>query len=82
MDCKKSLCWRSNLSNWWHNFTEAKSDNGMDFGGQALNAWGNETVWSEIGQDLEDRAAHPHQEFPGVFPPGPAIYTEWFVDSL
>ena len=54
----------------------------MDFGGQALNAWGNEIVWSEIGQDLEDRAAHPHQEFPGVFPPGPAIYTEWFVDSL
>ena len=22
------------------------------------------------GQDLEKRAAHPHQEFPGVSPPG------------
>ena len=21
------------------------------------------------GEDLENRAAHPHQEFPGIFPP-------------
>ena len=26
--------------------------------------------WSEMGQDLENRAAHPHQEFPGVHPLG------------
>ena len=27
----------------------------------------NDTFWSEIAlQDLENQAAHPHQEFPGV----------------
>ena len=31
---------------------------GMDFGGLVC--------WSESGQDLENRAEHPHQEFPGV----------------
>ena len=30
----------------------------------------NDIFWSEIG-DLENRAAHPHQEFPGVLPPPP-----------
>ena len=29
----------------------------------------NDIFWSEIG-DLENRAAQPHQEFPGVAPPG------------
>ena len=28
MDCKRPLCWRSNVSHWWHNFIEAKSENG------------------------------------------------------
>ena len=43
-------------------------------------------VWSEnrcgklhffglkSGQDLRNRAAHPHQEFPGVPPPPPGIF--------
>ena len=30
----------------------------------------NDIFWSEMGQDLENRAAHPHQEFPGVPPLG------------
>ena len=30
----------------------------------------NDIFWSEMGQDLENRAAHPHQEFPGVTPLG------------
>ena len=48
----------------------ARSENGIDFRG---------LVWKRVrkisffgpkkGQDLENRAAHPHQEFPGV-PPG------------
>ena len=30
----------------------------------------NDILWSEmVGKDLEDQAAHPHQEFPGVPPP-------------
>ena len=30
----------------------------------------NDIFWSEIaGQDLENQAAHPYQEFPGVPPP-------------
>ena len=31
----------------------------------------NDIFWSEIGpcQELENRAAHPHQEFSGVPPP-------------
>ena len=33
----------------------------------------NDTFWSEMaGKDLEDQAAHPQQEFPGVPPPPPA----------
>ena len=28
MNFKKSFCWRSNLSKWWHNFLEASSENG------------------------------------------------------
>ena len=28
----------------------------------------NEIFWSEIGSGLENRAAHPYQEFPGVSP--------------
>ena len=30
--------------------------------------WKMTFFWSEKGQDLENRAAHPHQEFPGVTP--------------
>ena len=26
----------------------------------------NDIVWSEIGSEFGDLAAHPHQEFPGV----------------
>ena len=26
--------------------------------------------WHFLGQDFENRAAHPHQEFPGAPPPG------------
>ena len=43
---------------------------GIDFSGQV---W--KTVWKmspfglKYGQDLENRAAYPHQEFPGVAPP-------------
>ena len=30
----------------------------------------NDIFWSEMaGEDLEDQAAHPQQEFPGVPPP-------------
>ena len=29
-----------------------------------------DSFWSEMGQDLKNRAAHSHQEIPGV-PPGP-----------
>ena len=30
----------------------------------------NDTFWSEIGS-VENRAAHPHQDFPGLIPPPP-----------
>ena len=45
---------------WWHNFhlKAIWSENGCK----------NGSFWSEIG-DLENRAAQPHQEFPGVPPP-------------
>ena len=38
----------------------------------------NFIVWSEIGSALENRAAHPHQEFRGVPPPtsGLAFYLD------
>ena len=39
MNFQKSLCWRSNLSclsHWWHNFIEAKSENGYH---GILEAW-------------------------------------------
>ena len=43
------------------------------------------TVFSlKYGQDLENRAAHPHQEFPGV-PPVPTVkpsLTEQYVGNL
>ena len=39
---------------------------GMDFRGVE-----NYISWSEIGQDLENRATNPHQEFPGVPLPAP-----------
>ena len=32
----------------------------------------NFIVWSEIGSGLENRVAHPHQEFRGVPPPPPS----------
>ena len=30
----------------------------------------NDILWSEMGQDLQDQAAHSHQEFQGVPPEG------------
>ena len=41
---------------------------GMNLGGQVWKRVWKKPAFFE-GQDLENRAAHPHQEFPGV-PPG------------
>ena len=42
---------------------------GMNFSGEV-----RKRVWkmSLFGQDLENQAAHPHQDFPGV-PPPPSV---------
>ena len=37
----------------------------MDFGVRKRGVK-NDVFWSEIESDLGNRAAHPHQEFPGV----------------
>ena len=36
----------------------------------------------KYGQDLENRAAHPRQEFPGVPPPPPTPGRTWFCVNL
>ena len=42
----------------------------MDFRGLVWKqVWKITSFGLKYGQDLENRAAHPHQEFPGVSPP-------------
>ena len=44
----------------------------MGFTGQVWKqVWKMTFFGLELGQDLENRAAHPHQEFPEVPPPPP-----------
>ena len=50
----------------------ARSDTGMDFRGLVWKrVWKITFSGLKSGQDLENWAAHPHQEFPGVPPPPP-----------
>ena len=43
----------------------------MDFRGQVWKRmWKTEYFGQKLGQELGIRAAHPYQEFRGVFPPG------------
>ena len=58
MDFKKSLLFSAVLSN--DDIISSKP--GLKTGVK------NDIFWSDIGSDLENRAAHPHQEFPGVPP--------------
>ena len=44
---------------------------GMDFRGLVWKRVGKKTFFGlKLGQELENRTAHPHQEFPGVLPEG------------
>ena len=59
-------CLHSNLSKDTYNFSfEARSSNG------SVEKRLEKIILFDLkyGQDLDNRAAHPHQEFPGV-PPG------------
>ena len=73
MDFKKYFCLRSNLSNDNIISAYARSDNGNGFlearSKTRCGKW--QLFWSEKGQDLENRAAHPYREFPGIPPPPP-----------
>ena len=63
---RNTFCCCSNQGN----FLDARSENGYGFYGLGLKTGvKNDIIWSEIGPGLENRAAHPHQGFPGV-PPG------------
>ena len=69
------FCLRSNLSNDNHIITALRPSlkTGMDCRDLVCKrVWKITFFWSEIGQgqDLENRAADPQQEFPGVIPPG------------
>ena len=62
------ICSRSNLSN--NNLIsalKARSENGYGFkrSGRKTGVE-NDIFWFEIGQDLKNRMAHPHLEFPAV----------------
>ena len=51
------------------NFLDARSENGYGFYRLGLKTGvKNDIIWSEIRPGLENRAAHPHREFPGVPP--------------
>ena len=50
---------------------------GMDFRGQVWKRVWKMTVFGlKCGQDLENRAAHPQQEFPWVSPRGADCFGE------
>ena len=54
----------------------------MDFRGQVLKIVVENDIFSlKKGQDLEDRAAHPNKEFPGV-PQGWPLYLGQVYDRL
>ena len=71
-----SVCLHSNLSN--DNIISAKRPGlktGMDCRGLVWKrVWKTTFFGLKSGQDLENQAAHPHQEFPGVPPPTPGLY--------
>ena len=51
---------------------------GMDFRGQVWKrVWKMARFGLKSGQDLENRAAHPHHEFQGV----PPSNLSWFLSS-
>ena len=71
MDFKKSFCCGFNLSNddiisvlCKHTILRFVTTSGSE------NGCGK---WHFLVQDLENRATHPHQEFPGVSPPRAAL---------
>ena len=73
MDFKNFFCWSSNLSNDDIISQKPGLKTGMDFIGQVTKWVGKIILFGlKQGQDLENRAAYPHQEFPGV-PPWEAI---------
>ena len=69
MDFKKSFCLSFTLKRWLHFYIYTRSETGMDL---------RDRVWKHVWkiaffsptskcQDSENRAAHPHQNFRGVF---------------
>ena len=59
--------------------TSSRSENEYGFERSGLKTGvENDIFGSEImGQDFENGAAHPHQEFPGVPPPPPRANESW-----
>ena len=71
MDLDIFFCLRSNLGN--GNIISAHGPGpktGMDFRGVVWKrVWKIAVFGLKWGQDLENRVAHPHYEFPGIPPP-------------
>ena len=70
VDFKKSFCWRSNVSNDNIISDPARSENGYGlYEDRSVNRCGKNNF---LIQDLENRVAHTHDEFPAI-PPGKFI---------
>ena len=67
VDLKKSFCWRSNVSNDNIISAYARSENGYGFYEDRPGNWCGKNNF--LIQDLENRVAHPHDEFPTTPPP-------------
>ena len=71
MNFKKSFCWRSNLSKWWHNFLEASSENGC-------KKWAclvcNRVRTYRIGRHNPTKNS---QEYLPLSPPPPCLGIRW-----